>query len=478
MNETKSYSTKRNKTTKNESYKENKYVNISENPINIKSLTKKPNNKLLFINNQNHIDSINNNTNYKNIILKNMLTPNKKFIINGKSTSRNKKDKIDQNLKNIQNKQKSSNKNGTLKLILNNQEQDGTNIISINNTNNLNEIENKYKLILQEKNSLINKLKNEVDYYKNYYHNINMNMNIILPNSNSNNTIEANSNNRVSLGINSKKNVEGENMRNRIKNIFSLPKKENKYKNSNHLLQNNINNYNTIKTFVNRINSDDNINYNNIEATKDFVSHIKNNYNTISNDSLNINNNTKIKKNNNQNNNTMTLNNIIYRSNSNTYQKKGLKLKLGLQPNEFTLDNNYNSLEANRNYNNSVKNRDKEQIGYSLNLINSKTGSDNELDNFNSMNNDGISIDNERSRRFGYKNKNYFNNISSSPTSLYREKMNKIIIGNNSVESIIKKDSSEVAFNYRENFDKLKIRMHNLIKNLFELIEIQNKKNN
>jgi len=478
MNETKSYSTKRNKTTKNESYKENKYANISENPINIKSLTKKPNNKLLFINNQNHIDSINNNTNYKNIILKNMLTPNKKFIINGKSTSRNKKDKIDQNLKNIQNKQKSSNKNGTLKLILNNQEQDGTNIISINNTNNLNEIENKYKLILQEKNSLINKLKNEVDYYKNYYHNINMNMNIILPNSNSNNTIEANSNNRVSLGINSKKNVEGENMRNRIKNIFSLPQKENKYNNSNHLLQNNINNYNTIKTFVNRINSDDNINYNNIEATKDFVSHIKNNYNTISNDSLNINNNTKIKKNNNQNNNTMTLNNIIYRSNSNTYQKKGLKLKLGLQPNEFTLDNNYNSLEANRNYNNSVKNRDKEQIGYSLNLINSKTGSDNELDNFNSMNNDGISIDNDRSRRFGYKNKNYFNNISSSPTSLYREKMNKIIIGNNSVESIIKKDSSEVAFNYRENFDKLKIRMHNLIKNLFELIEIQNKKNN
>jgi hypothetical protein len=300
-------------------------------------------------------------------------------------------------------------------------------------------------------------------------------MNIILPNSNSNNTIEANSNNRVSLGLNSKKNAEGENIRNRIKNIFSLPKKEKKYNNSNHLLQNNINNYNTIKTFVNRINSDDNINYNNIEATKDFVSHIKNNYNTISNDSLKNNNNMKIKKNNNQNNNTMTLNNIIYRSNSNTYQKKGLKIKLGLQPNEFTLDNNYNSLEANRNYNNSVKNRDKEQIGYSLNLVNSKTGSDNELDNFN-MNNDGISIDNDGSRRFGYKNKNYFNNISSSPTSLYREKMNKIIIANNSVESIIKKDNSEVAFNYRENFDKLKIRMHNLVNNLFELIEIQNKK--
>ncbi len=65
------------------------------------------------------------------------------------------------------------------------------------------------------------------------------------------------------------------------------------------------------------------------------------------------------------------------------------------------------------------------------------------------MNKDGISIDNEGSRRFEYKNKNYFNNISSSPSSLYREKMNKIIIGNNSVESIIKKDNSEVAFNFR-----------------------------
>ena len=193
---------------------------------------------------------------------------------------------------------------------------------------------------------------------------------------------------------------------------------------------------------------------------------------------MNANNNMKVKKNNNQNSNTMTLNNIFYRSNSNTYQKKGLKIKLGLQPNEFALDNNYNSLEANRNNSNSVKSRDKEQIGYSLNLINSKTGSDNELDNFNNMNNDGISIDNDRSWRFGYKNKNYFNNISSSPMSLYRENMNNIMIVNNSVESIIKKDSSEMIFNYRENFDKLKLRMHNLVNKLFELIEIQNKKNN
>ena len=82
----------------------------------------------------------------------------------------------------------------------------------------------------------------------------------------------------------------------------------------------------------------------------------------------------------------MILNNIFYRSNYNKYQKKALKKKLGLQPNELTLDNIYNSIEANRNYNNSVKNKDKEQIAYSLNLMNLKTGSDNELDNFNNIN--------------------------------------------------------------------------------------------
>ena len=87
-------------------------------------------------------------------------------------------------------------------------------------------MEMKYKLILYEKNNLINKLKSEVEYYKNYYHNINMNMNIILPNNNTN-TIEANRNNAISIGINDKKNIEGnENIRSRIKTIFSLPKKK------------------------------------------------------------------------------------------------------------------------------------------------------------------------------------------------------------------------------------------------------------
>ena len=168
---------------------------------------------------------------------------------------------------------------------------------------------------MQEKNSIINKLKNEVEYYKNYYYKVNLKMNIIFPNSNSNNTLEANINNKISLGLNSKKNCEGE-----IKEIISkiyFP----------YLIKKKINIKIVIIYYkINRINNDGNINYNNIEVTKYFLPHIKNNNNTISNDSLNANNNMKVKKNNNQNNNTMTLNNnLIYISNSNTYQKKGLK---------------------------------------------------------------------------------------------------------------------------------------------------------
>ena len=217
MHDTKNTSIKKNK--HNEMHKEIKNININinikEEQISIKPLDKKNNNqydkngKPFIFNNKNHIESINlinKNENYKNIILNNMLTPSKKFLLNEKNSSRNKKNiKIERNIlfdnnqvnKNIRtlgkNKQKSLNKNNALKVILNNQEQD-----------NPNDIEMKYKLILYEKNNLINKLKSEVDYYKNYDHNINMNMNIILPNNN-NNTIEANSNNRISLGINHKK---------------------------------------------------------------------------------------------------------------------------------------------------------------------------------------------------------------------------------------------------------------------------------
>ena len=494
----------------NDPHKENKFLNLKDEQKNIKILQKKlnvqydKNAKPLFIGNQNHnhiesINILNNNKNYKNIILNNMLTPNKKLLINEKLSTKNIKKINERNIlfdngnvngnKNFktlgQNKQKSLNKNSALKLFLNNQEQE-----------NPNDIEMKYKLILFEKNNLINKLKNEVEYYKNYYHNINMNMNIILPNNNSN-TIEANRNTGISLAVNDKKNIgiDGENIRNRIKNIFSLPKKEIKFDN-NHLLQHNINEYNTIKTFVKKINNDtinnnNNVNYNNSETTKEYASQIKNNFNTIENNSSSNNNkmnnnklllsNDSLKndivlhKNSNENNigNTKTLNNVFYRSNSNTIQKKGRKLKLGLQPSELTLDinnNNFNSIEANRNYNNTIKN--KKHIIYSLNMLNSKTGSDNDIDTNNNSNK--LTIDDNSINRFG-KNKIYFNNISNSPSSLYKDIANKNTIDDNSGSLIAKNDNNE-KFDYKENYEKLKQKMNNLVNNLFELIEIQNKK--
>ena len=186
----------------------------------------------------------------------------------------------------------------------------------------------------------------------------------------------------------------------------------------------------------------------------------------LSNDSLK--NDLKINKNSIENHNINTLNNIFYRSNSNTIQKKGRKLKLGLQQNELTLDmnNDYNSIEANRNY---LKN--KKNIIYSLNFLSSKNSSDNEL------NNNKRTIDDISNNRFE-KRKHYFNNISSSPSSLYNDLGNKNIIidDNNSKNSIAKNDNCE-KFNYRDNFENLKKRMNNLIINLFYLIEVKNKTN-
>ena len=487
MNDIKSTSNNKNKNINNEDHKEINQTNNNKEQINLKPLQKQnniqydKNTKAFFINNQNNIDSINiinNNTNYKNIILNNMLTPNKKFLTNEKS-SRNKKNiKIERNIlfnnnqgnKNFrtlgQNKQKSLNKNSALKLILNNQEKE-----------NPTDIEMKYKLIVYEKNNLINKLKSEVEYYKNYYHNINMNMNIILPNNNSN-TIEENSTNRVSLGLNDKKNTDGENIRNRIKNIFSLPKKEI----NNHLLKHNINDYNSIKTFMNKMNSD-NINYKNFEAAKELKIQIKNNFNTIENNSSKtkkLSNNKLLLSNDslkndilinpkNIENNTKTLNNMFYRSNSNTIQTNGRKLKLGFQPTELTLDmnnNKYNSIEANRNYKNNIKN--KKHIIYSLNLLNSKTGSENELDN-NNINGKGIHFEDN-----SFKNKHFFNNISSSPSSIYKDIRNKNIVDDNNSLSLVERNSNIFKFNYKEHFEGLKKRMNNLVNNLFDLIEKTN----
>ena len=490
MYETKNTSLKKSKNIiSNESHKESKYIN-KEEQINIKPLQKKTShqydknsNQLFISNKKNKIESfniVNNNKNYKNIIINNMLTPNKKLLIKEKVSSKNKKNiKLERNIlfdnKNfrtlVKNKQKSLNKNSALNLILNSKEPE-----------NLNDMEMKYKLILFEKKNMINKLKSEAEYYKNYYHN----MNIILPNNNSN-TIEVNRNNGISLGLNDKKDSEGENIRNRIKNIFSIQKKDLKFDN-NYLMNNNIYDYNAIKTFINKINSD-NINYNNSETTKDFIPQIKNNFNTIeNNNNINLNkfNNNKLllsndslkndiinKKNNLENSNAKTLNNIFYRSNSNTIPKKGRKMKLGLQQNELNLDmntNNYNSIETNRNYKNSLNN--KKYIIYSLDMLNSKTGSETEFEYQNNSNK--MTIENNTINRFR-KNKHYFSNITSSPSSLDKYIGNKNTIEDNT-KSLIGKNDGDLIFDYKTNFEKLKQRMNNLVNNLFYLIEIKNKK--
>ena len=316
-----------------------------------------------------------------------------------------------------------------------------------------------------------------------------MNMNIILPNNN-NNTIEANSNNRVSLGLNDKKNNAGD-ARNRIKNIFALAKKEIKFDNNN-LVQHNINDYNTIKTFVNKMNND-NVNYNTSEATKDFIPQIKTNFNTIENNNGNNNNINKfnknklllsndslkndllfINKNSIEHSNTKTLNNLFYRSNSNTVHKNGRKLKLGYPQSDLNLEINninYNSIEAKRNYNNSINN--KRHIIYSLNMLNSQTASDNELDN--QYNKNGMSMEDNSIKKF-INNTNYLKNITSSPISLCKSGFNNNFIEeNNPITSVMKNGKCEV-FNYKENFENIKKRMNNLVENLFDLIDKQNTK--
>ena len=191
-----------------------------------------------------------------------MLSPSKKYTISGKSSSRNKKNiKIEKNLlydytnnnKKMQifgpKKQKSLNKNITFKFMLNPQEQENNyNANNINNLN-LNDKEMKYKLKIYEKNNIINKLKDELEYYKNYYHNMNNNnqtnnLNIIIPDDNTN-TINTTHN------ISKKNKIfETENMRNKIKNIFRVQKNDN-----GNLRNNNENNHNTLSNVFYRSNS-------------------------------------------------------------------------------------------------------------------------------------------------------------------------------------------------------------------------------
>jgi len=335
---------KKNKNINQEIFKENKNININ----NIKTLQKKSGkkSKALFINNDNRIESINiinNNINYKNIILQNLPTSNKQYNINRKESSRNKKNiKIERNIlcdyNNIKNnfqtivhkKQKSLNKNSTLKLMLNPLEQENYNL-------NLNDYEVRYKLKLYEKNNIINKLKDELEYYKGYYHSINQMNSKNMPNHNTINATDyfsTNNINKLTYGLEEKnKIISTENMRNKIKNIFNLRKNDTKG-----LGNENINNLK-----LNMEKESENYSKMNKESALTIQNKPENenrNKLIISNETLNLN-----KKSENGSN---ISNNVFYRSNSNTLKRK---IKIGLHLSELNLDDyKYNSIEADRNH--------------------------------------------------------------------------------------------------------------------------------
>ena len=350
----KNYSNKKkSKNINQDIFKENKTIN---NINNIKILQKKPskNTKALFINNDNHIESINiinNNINYKNIILQNLPSSNKQYNINGKESYRNKKNikterntpyDYNNNMNNnfqtiVHKKQKSLNKNNTLKLMLNPLEQENYNL-------NINDFEVRYKLKLYEKNNIINKLKDELEYYKSYYHSMNPMNTKNIP---SHNTINATDNffsnniNRLNYGLEEKnKIIKTENMRNKIKNIFNIR--------GNNLKDFRNDKMNNLKINIEKENE------NNSKINKEAVLTIQNksenknrNKLIISNDTLKLNKKTE--------NGSDIYNNVFNRSNSNTLKRK---IKIGLHLSELNLDDNkYNSIEANRNHIIYIKNK-------------------------------------------------------------------------------------------------------------------------
>ena len=231
----------------------------------------------------------------------------------------------------------------------------------------------KYKIKLYEKNNIINKLKDELEYYKSYYHSVNQNnKNIGMPNHNTINIAdEMNNNNRLIFGSGEKNKIlKTENLRNKIKNIFSSRKNDIKYCGKN-------NNINNLK--INIENDSETLNDSKINKESEI---------TIQNKSINKNtknfllSNNTFKPNNNSENITVPTNNIFNRSNSNTIKRK---LKLGLHLSELNLDNDkYNSIEANRNHASYIKN--KKNIIQSLNknlILRSINGRENDLIKFN-----------------------------------------------------------------------------------------------
>ena len=403
MNEKRSNSLNKHHSSKKGLEKENKklFEDMCNDLIKSKSnLKQEKKDKALLYNNQNNFNSINIiNNNYNNIIINNKLTPNKKLMIEDKTFSVNKKKlKI---MNDGENKQKV--------LIKNSHDKD-------------NDLEFKYKLILNEKNNLINKLRSEVNHYKNQ---------------------NKNQLHSPQHGGSNRNNIEFDDMRNKMRNIFSLQKKDNH--------NGYINDYNTIKTYVGKplSKSKHNINYNNFETSNNFMPQI-NSPNSINLNSID--------------------NNGIYQYNNKLLFNYSLKNDMKLNKNKLTLDvnNNYNSIETDRNYKFTLR---------SPKLIYSNKNNNNNFEKNkynNNYNYKSITFEDSMQTKPSFKNikssKYCFNSIATSPYSFKKGAINDKIFDDNSHEN------ASSSFNYKEKYENLKKRMYNLIENLFELIEKQ--KNN
>ena len=403
MNDKRSNSLNKHHSSKKVLEKENKnlYEELYNNMIKSKSnLKQEKKNKGLLHNNQNNFNSINIiNNNYNNIIINNKLTPNKKLIIEDKTSSVNKKNYKNMNI----------GENNQKMLIKSNHDKD-------------NDLEFKYKLILNEKNNLINKLRSEVNHYKNQ---------------------NKNQLHSPQHGATNRNNIEFDDIRNKMRNIFSLQKKDNH--------NGYINDYNSIKTYVGKpiSKSKHNIKYNNFETSNNFMPQI-NSHNSINLNSID--------------------NNGIYQYNNKLLFNYSLKNDMKLNKNKLTLDinnnNNYNSLETDRNYKFTLR---------SPKLIYNNNNNNFELNNYSNnynYNYNHITFEDNMETKPSFKNiknsKYCFNSIATSPFSLKKGVIKDKIGDDNSNEIV------SSSFNYKEKYDNLKKRMYNLIENLFELIEQQN----
>jgi hypothetical protein len=398
---------------------------------------------LTLYNNPNNIKSINIiNNNYNNIIINNKLTPNKKVLIEDKTLSINKKNYKFLSLGNRNNE--------PLKLIINNKEPKYDKC----------DIKYRYKLMLNEKNNLIKKLKNEDDLFKHKNEEQ-------YPKFVTTVTIKKNK----SPEFRNIKDDELQNIRNKMKSIFTLQKKEANFDKNNLLSHyynnNNINAYTTIKTYASKSNN----NYQN-----------KNIKNTSFNNNENIHNINIILP---MQNKSIDLNSI--NSNNKLNPKllfnHSLKNDLNLNKNKisFDINNNYNSIENDRNYKFTVKSP---KLIYNINSINKIIGN-NALNNYNNSCNYNFNT-NEDIREIrpifkNVKNNRHYLNKLTTPISLKNQFFNKRKIDSNFDSYTFNNNSCENSssgFNYKENYENLKKRMTNLIDNLFKIIETQNNEKN